>query len=168
MLAVGQEKMKEKLSWWVPFRVQVSEAKRELPKVFPPLVIIRLVLALFILIVIGANVLPKVIPHLEFDWVHAFFMCLAFLVVILAMSCVVVLIPPYVIVTPKGIAVSQGQSTAHFPFAELAELRIDEQDSPPSLVLRRRDQPSHRKFAISAKVDLTALHEALDPHKPKR
>lgn len=160
--------MKTTLSWWVPFESQVSEAKREIPNVFPLRVIVRLFLSVLILIMIGAAVLPRVLPELEFDWTHAFFICLVSLVAILAMCCVLALIPTYVMVTPKSIAVTQGQSTAHFPFAELAELRIDDQSVPPNLVLRRKDQATQRTFAISAKVDLRALHEAIDPHRPKQ
>ncbi len=160
--------MKTKLSWWVPFGVQVSEAKRELPKVFPLRVIVRLFLSVFIVIMVGAAVIPRVFPELEFNWVHAFFMCLASLVSMLAMCCVIALIPPYVMITPNGIVVLKGQSAAHFPFAELSVLRIDEQDSPPHLVLRRRDQSTQRKFAISPQIDLAALHAAIDPNTPQR
>ena len=160
--------MKTKLSWWVPFGSQVSKAKRELPKVFPIRVIVRLFLSVLVLIIVGATVLPRSIPELEFDWTHALLICLVSLAAILAMCCVISLIPPYVVVTPKSITVTQGQSTAQFPFADLAELRIDEQTVPPTLVLRRKNQAAPRTFAISPKVDLRLLHEAIDPHRPKR
>ena len=150
----------------MPF--QFKEAKRELRKSLPLSAIIRLVFSVVIIIALTAHFLPKYIPDLEFDWTSALIKCLCFLGLILAMCVVISILPPQVQVTPNGIAVSQGQSHAFFPYAELSELRIDEDTSPPVLILRRRDQPASRTFAVSAKVDLPALHATLDKHKPKR
>jgi hypothetical protein len=156
------------LSWLVPTSFQFEEAKRELAKALPPAAIVRLVLSVFIIIALAAHYLPKYIPDLEFDWTSALLKCLGLLIAILASCVLIVMLPPQVQVTRKGIFVSQGQSRARFAYAELAELRIEDRDTNPTLVLRPRDRPAVRRYAISPRVDLNALKEILDTHGPKQ
>ena len=159
---------KIKFSWWVPLSFQLAEARRELPEIFPRATIIRMVLAVIAVVAIAAYYLPTRFPGLEFDWGRALVVCLVCLVAILASSCLIVLIPPIIYVYAEKIVVLQGQSAAHFPYAELVELRIEDQDTCPVLVLRRRDQLQTRRFGISAKVDLNDLRAAFDLYKPRR
>jgi len=159
---------KTELSWWVPLSFQLAEAKRELPRIFPQVAILRMVLAVIAAVGIASYYLPMRIPNLEFDWIRALFECLACLFALLALCCFIVLIPPFVYVSAEKIVVYQGQSSTDFPYTELDDLRIEDQDTCPVLVLRRRGQPSARKFGISAKVDLNDLQASLDLHKPRR
>lgn len=131
---------KSNLSWWVPFSFQLATAKRDIPKIFSLAALTRIILVLFILIVIGSNTLSRLIPELEFNWVNVIFICIALLALILVMSCALVLIPPLIYVTTKGIVVMNRQATTHYPFTELVEFRIDDSELPPTLALRRFDQ----------------------------
>ena len=150
------------LSWWVPLSFQLAEARRELPKVLPRRAVLRMVLAVFLVVALGAHYLPTYIPCLEFDWMTALLKCLAALVLLLASCWLILILPSRVKVTPNGISVSHGQSFVHFPYAELTELRIEDRDAHPILVLRRRDQSTVRRYAIAAKIALDALQGNTD------
>jgi|SaaInlV_200m_DNA_2_1039689.scaffolds.fasta_scaffold09760_2 hypothetical protein len=167
---VLQEMMKttSKLSWWVPLAFQFAEAKREFPRVFPVSVVIRLILAVVVIVALAAHYVPKHIPDLEFDWTTGLLKCLLALALLVASCWVILILPSRVNVTPIGILVSHGQSSVHFPYAELAELRIEDQDTTPTLALRRRDQSSLRRYGISAKINLETLQQTLDAHKLKQ
>ena len=157
-----------KLSWWVPLAFQFAEAKREFPRVFPVSVVIRLILAVVAIVALAAHYLPKYIPDLEFDWTTGLLKCLLSLVLLVASCWLILILPSRVNVTPIGILVSHGQSSVHFPYAELAELRIEDQNTMPTLALRRRNQSSLRRYGISAKINLETLQQTLNAHKLKQ
>jgi hypothetical protein len=160
-------KTTSKLSWWVPFAFQFSEANREFPRVFPVSVVIRLVLSVVVVVALASHYLPKYIPDLEFDWVAALFKCLLALVLLVTSCWLILILPSRIQVTPSGISVSHGQSFIHFPYAKLAELSIDDQHAIPILTLRRTDQSISRRYGISAKIDLPTLLQTLDAYKTK-
>ena len=151
-------KDKQILQWWVPMRYQVTEAKREIPKVFSLLGIMRIVLAFSAVFIAAAYLLPREIPGLDFDWFAAFLQCMGALVVILATCCALAFVPPMVTVTPKGIAILQGQTGQHYAYAQLAEVRIDDTVVPyPMLVFRKQSQLEPRRYPISPKINLDDL-----------
>ena len=159
---------KDKLQWWVPFRYQAEQAKREIPAVFSKDVLIRIVLAIFAIFILVSYVLPQRIPDLEFDWFAAFLKCMGALALILAMCCAIAFVPPMVTVTSKGILVSQGQHFRLYPYAELCELRILEEGvAYPMLLFRTRSQHEPKQFPISPKIALDDLRMLIAKYKLK-
>lgn len=158
-----------KLSWWVPLRHQAEQAKREIPKLFSPAVLARIVLGCVLVFLAAAYLLPQRFPEVEFDWLFAFLKCLGVLAVILAMCCLIALVPPKVMVTAKGIAVLQGQHWKRYPYAELAELRIVDDAGPcPMLLLRSHSQREPRLYPISARIQVHELRVLIDEHNPAK
>jgi hypothetical protein len=158
---------RNKLSWWVPMRHQVQQAKRDIPMVFPRVVLFRVIIAAVAIFLAAAYLLPQLFPGLEFDWLQAFLKCMALLAVILAMCCALAFVPPLVMITPKGIVISQGQHCRCYPYGELAELRIEAEASCPMLLLRSRSQRESHQYPISARIDLAELQALIDKHRPK-
>jgi hypothetical protein len=159
---------KNKLHWWVPFRYQAEQAQREIPSVFSMGVLVRIVLVILGIFLLAAYLLPQRIPNLEFDWLGAFQKCMGALVLILAMCCALAFAPPMVMVTPKGIVVSQGHHSKLYPYADLCELRIEESGAVyPMLIFRTRSQREAKKFPVSPKISLDDLRVLIAKHKPK-
>ena len=97
-----------KISWWVPLSFQAAQARGELAKIFTVAALLRILAAIALVFFVSSYVLARVVPDLEFDWLHTFIKCLGLLGVILAMSCLITLVPPFVTITPQGISISQG------------------------------------------------------------
>ena len=154
---------KTKFQWWVPISYQAEQAKCEIRKAFTPGAILRIVLFFAAVFLAVAYLLPQRVPHFEFDWVAAFVKCLGMLVVILAMCCALAFIPPMVVVTSKGLLVSQGQSSRLYRYTELAELRIDLTSSAyPTLLFRLRSQQTPKLYPIASKIVLDELRWFID------
>jgi hypothetical protein len=159
---------KTKLQWCVPMTYHAEEARRELSAIFSPAAIGRIILATLAIFAMAAYLLPKWIPELEFDWVSALVKCMGVLVLILAVGSALSFIPPIVRLTTKGVLVTQGQSSTLYPFAELAELRIEEPGPRfPMLVLRLRSQQEAKRYPISPKIKLDDVRTWIDTYRPR-
>ncbi len=159
-------KEKSKMQWWVPMSYHVAQAKRDLRIIFSPIAIARIVLAIVMIFIAAAYLLPRRIPDFEFDWFSAFFKCMGFLLVILGMGCALAFIPPMLTVTTKGITVSQGQHARLYRYADLAELRIGESGAPhPMLIFRLRSQSEPKQYPVSQKIVIDDLNALIDKNR---
>jgi hypothetical protein len=159
---------KSKLQWWVPMSYQAEQARRDLSKIFSPAAIARIILAEVLVFAAVAFLLTQRIPDLQFDWLSAFLKCMGALFIILSMCCALAFIPPMVMVNAKGIAISQAQHCRRYPYAELAELRIEDTASPyPMLLLRMRSQSEPERYPISPRIMLDDLRALIDQYTPR-
>ena len=153
------------IQWWVPIRYQIGQARRELPIVFPARVLVRLGLVTIAIVCAASYFLPKALPDLEVDWVAMALKCMGCLFAILAMCCVVAIVPPLITISQKGITITQGQHTRRFTYCELAELRLETGSEPwAMLILRPRQRQKNSTYPVSASVSLDSLRRMLDEH----
>jgi len=155
------------MQWWVPIRYEIGKARRELPTIFPPRVLVRLVLATLALVFAASYFLPKSLPDLEVDWIATALKCVGYFVAILAMCCVVAIIPPIITISAKGITITQGQHSRRFTYSDLAELRLETGSEPwTMLVLRPRQRQKTSAYPVSSSVSLDTLRRILALHWP--
>lgn len=159
---------KHKLQWWVPLSYQAEQAKSDLRKIFSPAAVVRIVLAVAAIFVAAAYLLPQWVPGVEFDWTMAFLKCMGFLVVILGMCCALAFIPPKLTVSPTGVLVNQGQHSRFYPYAELAEIRIEDTGTRlPMLLLRMRSQSETKQYPIPPEIVIDDLQRLIDNGRMK-
>jgi len=165
MRADGANEMKQTddISWTVPFLDHLPEAKRLLWTVFSPIALIRIFGITTLVALIAVAAVRHHFPDLEIDWARVLLKCLGLVVLYFAMPCLIVLAPPSVTVTSRGILVSYGQARRLHVFADLAECRILENKGKlPVLTFRRRSDAEVRKFVIPPSVSIAELAEMIE------
>ena len=155
----------EQIQWCVPIRYQIGVARRELPTVFPPRVLARLGFATLAIVCAASYGLPKMLPELQVDWTILALKGLGCLIAIVAMCCVITIVPPFVTVSAKGIIITEGQHSRRFSYSDLAEVRIETGSAPwTMLVLRPRQRLKAYVFPVGNGVSLEQLSRIIRRH----
>ena len=165
------KKDKTAFTWFVPMPYQKEQAKREFRAAFPPAAIVRIVLAVTAVFIALAYALGRRFPEMEFDWVRAFFQCMAALVLILLGCAFIAFVPPIVYVKSNGIAIQQGQTFRFYPYSQILELRIEEPaDSPsqyPTLVFLLQSQHEPKRYPISRRINPDELRKFINANRSR-
>jgi hypothetical protein len=148
-----------RIEWTVPREWHLQRVRAELRGVFNFGFFARIILVSVGLAVGIWYWVERKLGPLEFNWIRAIILSLAFGLGVLGVGVVSTLIPPTVRISAKGITVLKSQSTFLVPFSDIVAISIE---ALPLPVLKFRKANRHFEYAIAPSVDLDRLRRELD------
>jgi len=152
--------------WTVPPAAHLEEAKKFLPEVFGRFALCRIWLAFTVVFLAAAYLLPEKIPNMDVDWPLLYLKCLGSGIALIAGCCIIVCIPPILMVSTKGIWVIQYPNNRMYLYAQLEFIQIDPDAKPyPLLTFLPRGRQTPIQYAIAPSVNPRELHSFIADYK---